>query len=389
MTELILKLFIKEYKNTDDKAVREKYGVLSGVVGIAVNLLLSTFKLLAGILSASIAVVADALNNLSDAGSSVITFISFKLASKPADKEHPFGHERIEYVCSMVVSFLVMLVGVELFFDSVTGFFDKEPKAAVFGTLTFIILGASVAVKLWLYFFYSKIAKKIDSSVIKASGVDALSDAVSTLAILVSAVVIKLTDLWFIDGIAGCIVSLMIIYAGAKILNETKNTILGEAPVADTVDSIKAIIAEYPEIIGIHDMLVHNYGPKKLIASFHAEVSGEEDIYYLHDVIDNVERRINNELGILCTIHMDPIVTNSEQVNALREMTASTVREISEQLSMHDFRTVVGHTHTNLIFDIVIPFDFELSGEKVIELINEKIKEQNPDYYCVITVDRE
>ena len=181
----------------------------------------------------------------------------------------------------------------------------------------------------------------------------------------------------------------MIIYAGAKILNETKNTILGEAPVADTVDSIKAIIAEYPEIIGIHDMLVHNYGPKKLIASFHAEVSGEEDIYYLHDVIDNVERRINNELGILCTIHMDPIVTNSEQLNALRDMTASVVCGISEKLSIHDFRTVVGHTHTNLIFDIVIPFDFELSGDKVIELINAKIKEQNPDYYCVITVDRE
>ena len=362
--------------------------VLSGVVGIMVNILLAGLKLVAGLLSASIAVVADALNNLSDAGSSVITFISFKLASKPADKEHPFGHERIEYVCSMVVSFLIMLVGAELLFDSVGGFFDKENSSASFGTLTFVILGISVAVKLWLFFFYSNIARRIDSSVVKASGVDALSDAVSTFVILASAVVIKLTDLWFIDCIAGGIVSLMIIYAGAKILNETKNTILGEAPVEETVDGIMKIISEYPEILGIHDMLVHNYGPKKLISSFHAEVSGSEDIYYLHDVIDNVERRINCELGILCTIHMDPIVTDSEQINELREMTARAVLEISPELSIHDFRTVVGYTHTNLIFDVVIPFEFNLGEADVIKNIEGKIKEINPDYYCVITVDR-
>ncbi len=388
MNDFLIRLFMKKGENNDDATVRERYGVLSGVVGIMVNILLAGIKLVAGLVSASIAVIADALNNLSDAGSSVITFISFKLASKPADKEHPFGHERIEYVCSMVVSFLIMLVGAELLFDSVGGFFDKENSSASFGALTFVILGISVAVKLWLFFFYSNIARKIESSVVKASGVDALSDAVSTFVILVSAVVIKLTDLWFIDCIAGSIVSLMIIYAGAKILNETKNTILGEAPVEETVDGIKKIISEYPEILGIHDMLVHNYGPKKLISSFHAEVSGSEDIYYLHDVIDNVERRINCELGILCTIHMDPIVTDSEQINELREMTATAVLEISPELSIHDFRTVVGHTHTNLIFDVVIPFEFNLDEADVIKNIEGKIKAINPDYYCVITVDR-
>ena len=388
MTDLLIKLFIKDYSNPNDAAVREKYGVFSSIVGIITNLILAALKLVAGILSFSIAIIADALNNFSDAGSSIISFVSFKIAAKPADKEHPFGHARIEYVSSMIVSFLILLVGFELMTSSISGLFDGEGSNLEVTFITYIILSVSILLKLWLGLFYRKIAKKIDSSVVAAAAADSFSDCASPSAVLVSSIIIGITGWWFIDSIVGLAVAVMIIIAGIKILNETKNSLLGEAPIKEVVESIKSTVEKYPEVVGIHDMLVHNYGPKTYIVSFHAEVDGSQDIYELHDAIDNIEREINEDLRILCTIHMDPIVTNDETVNELRAFTVETVKEICPEATIHDFRTVIGQTHTNLIFDLVLPFDLKEEPAMIVESIKSAIKDRRSYCFCVITVDR-
>lgn len=388
MTDLLIRIFIKDHSNPSDTVVREKYGVFSSIVGIITNLILAGMKLVAGLLSFSIAIVADALNNLSDAGSSLISFVSFKIAAKPADKEHPFGHARIEYVSSMIVSFLILLVGFELMTSSVSGLFNKGETALEVTVLTYVILSVSIVLKLWLGLFYRKIAKKIDSSVVAAASADSFSDCASTAAVLVSSIIIGISGWWFIDSIVGLAVAVMIMIAGVKILNETKNSLLGEAPVKEVVDSIKSTVEKYPEVVGIHDMLVHNYGPKTYIVSFHAEVDGSRNIYDLHDAIDNIEREINEDLRILCTIHMDPIVTNDEAVNELREFTAATAKEICPEATIHDFRTVIGQTHTNLIFDLVLPFDIKEAPEEIVEALKQKIRDKRENCFCVITVDR-
>lgn len=388
MTDLLIRIFVKDYTKPDDVSVRERYGVFSSIVGINTNLILAAIKLVAGMLSFSIAIIADALNNLSDAGSSIISFVSFKIAAKPADKEHPFGHARIEYVSSMIVSFLILLVGFELMKDSVGGLFSGEGSELAVTTLTYVILSVSILLKLWLGLFYRKIAKKIDSSVVSAAAADSFSDCASTTAVLISSIIIKISGWWFIDSIVGLAVAIMIMIAGVKILNETKNSLLGEAPIQEVVDSIKRTVEKYPEVVGIHDMLVHNYGPKTYIVSFHAEVDGSRDIYELHDAIDNIEKEINADLRILCTIHMDPIVTNDERVNELRTFTADTVKEVCPEATIHDFRTVIGQTHTNLIFDIVLPFDVKEKPENVVEAVKLAIREKRNECFCVITVDR-
>ena len=389
MTKLLTRLFIKNYKDHTNPTVRKKYGTLSSSVGIATNFLLALLKLTAGLLSSSVAIIADALNNLSDAGASVITLISFKLSSKPADKHHPYGHARLEYVASMIVSFLVILVGFELLKDSFGALIshDNEKKIEI-TALTFIILSISIVLKLWLGFFYLKIGKTIESSVIKATATDSITDSISTLAVLASSLVIKLTGWQLFDSIVGIAVSIVIIVAGGKILNETKNLILGEAPVHEVVDSIMKITEEYPEIIGVHDLMVHNYGPRNFMASFHAEVDGKEDIYHLHDMIDNAERTIKERLGISCTIHMDPIVTDDEAVLALKSFLRETLAEAGLDYPIHDFRTVVGKTHTNLIFDIVLPFESEITEADLADKISSLVHSKRKDCYCVINIDR-
>ena len=389
MSDFLAKLFIKDYQNRGSGRVREKYGTLASVVGVVTNFILAGIKLLAGLLSASVAIIADALNNLSDAGSSVITYLSFKAAAKPADKDHPFGHARMEYIASMVVSFLILLVGFELLMDSgktVLGL--SEAQRTEITLVTIIILSASVLLKLWLAFFYLDVAKKIDSSVVKASAMDSLSDCVSTLAVLVSSIVIYFTNWILLDAIVGLGVSLLILFAGGKILNETKNALLGEAPVEETVTKIYKTVEDYPDILGVHDLLVHNYGPHTFIASFHAEVDGKKDIYLLHDMIDNVEREIKERHGIQCTIHLDPIVTDDEIVTELQGFLRNILIENDINYSVHDFRTVVGTTHTNLIFDIVLPFDAKIKPQELTSLIQEKVHEAREDVFCVITVDR-
>ena len=373
-------------ENTDN---RKKEGGVASLVGIIVNFLLSGFKLLAGLASSSVAIMADALNNLSDAGASVVTLISFKLAAKPADKDHPFGHARIEYIASMIVSFLILLVGFEVFSDSLGKLFlPDEVKKSEFSILTLVILGVSALAKIALGLYYLAVGKRIDSSALKASGVDSLTDSISTLAVLISSIIIKMTGLYMIDAVVGLVVSLLIFVAGIKVLNETKNSLLGEAPVKETVEDIEEIVARHTEILGIHDMMVHNYGPSNLVASFHAEVDGDGDIYYLHDVIDNVEREIHSELGIFCTVHMDPIVTNDETVNSLKSFLTDIVGSVLPEVKVHDFRVVVGQTHTNLIFDIVLPFESKISPDEAERLIKEAVFASRGDCYCVITVDR-
>lgn len=389
MTEKILNLFISKKNRENEADKRKTYGSVTSAIGIGANILLATIKLIAGLLSASVAIMADAFNNLSDAGSSLITLISFKLSSKPADKDHPFGHARMEYIASMVVSFIILLVGFELFSSSgklLLGITESEAKTLTL--LPIIILSVSIVLKLLLGIFYLSAAKIIDSSVIKAAAMDSFSDTLSTTAVLVSTIVIKLTDWYMIDAIVGIAVSVLIIVAGLKILNETKNALLGEAPVEETVDAIKMVVAQYPAVIGIHDLMVHNYGPKNFIASLHAEVDGKDDIYELHDMIDNVERQIKNELGILCTIHMDPIVTDDETCNELRSFLIETMSELGYNYDVHDFRVVVGNTHTNLIFDIVVPFDVKISEGEIVETVSGAVNKKRNECFCVITVDR-
>ena len=389
MTKLLINLFVKNNKNIQDPKVRKVYGTLASVVGIIINLVLAGIKILAGVLAGSIAIIADAFNNLSDSGTSVITLISFKLSSKPADKEHPYGHARIEYIASMVVSFVIMLVGAELFLDSSKTLLGiNEESTTVISALTITILSISIFLKLWLGLFYRHIAKKIDSTVVGAAAADSFSDSLSTLAVLASSIVIKFTGWYFIDAIVGIAVSVMIVIAGLKILNETKDILLGEGPVEETVEAIEKIISDYPDIIGIHDLMVHNYGPNKFVASFHAEVDGKKDIYYLHDMIDNVERRINEELIISCTIHMDPIVTDDENITRLKNFLIETMKETDLDLPIHDFRTVIGNTHTNMIFDVVLPFDHPLTEEQLKEKICSAVNKKCANCYCVITVDR-
>lgn len=390
MTELLSKIFIREYKKTDNPHVRQKYGNLSSIVGISVNILLALIKLLLGTVTLSTAVIADALNNLSDAGSSIIMLISFKLSVKPPDRDHPFGHARIEYVASMVVSFLILLVGFETLTDACSALFGfSESKPSNFSLISILILATSILFKLWLSVFYRKIGNKINSSVIKASSVDALTDCISTVAVLISAVIVRYTELQFVDSVTGIIVSCMIMVAGIKILNETKNSLLGEAPLDSKVADIKKIVEVYPEIIGVHDLLLHNYGPNRYFASFHAEVDGTKDIFMLHDMIDNVEKRIYGELGILCTIHLDPIVTDNDTVNELKSFILKIVHnEISENVDIHDFRAVIGNTHTNLIFDIVIPYENKSSDAAIVKRVSDAVSDLRSDCYCVITVDR-
>ena len=389
MIDLLSKLFIKNYETPDDPQVRKDYGTFSSIVGICVNFILALIKVVAGILSSSAAIIADALNNLSDAGSAVVTFISFKISSKPADRGHPFGHARMEYISSMIVSFLILIVGVEMILESFKTILGiSEPKIIEFSPVVIIILLISIALKLWLGLFYRKIGFKIKSSVIRASSTDSLFDAISTTAVLVSAVIIHFTDLYIIDAIVGIGVSIMILVAGGKILIETKDALLGEGPVEEMVESINAIVAEYPDVEGIHDLMVHNYGPSHFIASFHAEVDGKKDVYLLHDMIDNLERNIKERLGISCTIHMDPIVTDDETVIELKSFLLETMCEDGIDLPIHDFRVVVGESHTNLIFDIVIPYEYHLSENDVCTKIAKAVEAKKPNCYCVITVDR-
>ncbi len=386
MTELLCKLFIKKDADPSLPATRRAYGSLTSTVGIILNLLLAAGKFTVGFLFGAIAIQADAVNNLSDAGSQIISLITFKIAAKPADRDHPFGHARIEYVASMIVSFLILLIGYELLSESI-GKILHPAAETVFSWLSVIVLGVSVLVKLWLCLFNRKIAKKIDSTVMRATAADSLSDAAATFAVLIATLIFKFTG-YDIDGYMGVLVAILIVVAGIKILNDTKNSILGEGPSEETVAVIQSVIAHYDGVLGMHDLMVHNYGPGRVIASLHVEVDGAEDMFKSHDMIDLIERELKEEHHILATVHMDPVVAHDPVVDELRALTIAHVQAIDPSLLIHDFRIVPGDTHTNLIFDIAVPFEVKMTDEDIRRTVAEAIRADDPTRYAVITIDR-
>ena len=389
MIKLLTRIFVKNSHDVKDPAVRRAYGTLTSVVGILLNVLLAAAKLLAGTLSGSISMRADAINNLSDAGSSVISLLSFKLSAKPADRDHPFGHARMEYVASMIVSFLILFVGVEL----IRGAIDKliAPVPIDFNLIAVIILALSVLVKLWLAYFNRNVGKRIDSDVMRATAVDSLSDAGATSAVLIATLVSRLLPdhiAPYIDPVMGLIVAALIFWAGLRVLNDTKNSILGEAPTEELINTIQQVVSEFPEALGIHDLAVHNYGPGRTVASLHVEVDGKRDVFLTHDTIDLIERRLRTQHGIDCTIHLDPIITDDERVTEWRARVDTLAKQIHPNITTHDFRMVPGNTHTNLIFDMAVPFEVKESDSDVKARMAELIAAESPNYFAVITVDR-
>ena len=385
MTDLLCKLFVTDHQNTSDPRVRRRYGTMVSIVGIVLNLLLAAGKFTAGLLFGAISIQADAVNNLSDAGSQIISLVSFRIAARPADRAHPFGHARIEYVASMIVSFIILIVGWELLSES----FSKvlHPVTTKFSWVSVAVLAVSVLAKLWLFLFNRKVGKKIDSSVMRATATDSLSDAGATLAVLIATLIYRFTEL-DIDAYMGILVALLILWGGVKILNETKNSILGEGPSQETVAEIQSVVNQYEGVLGVHDLVVHNYGPGRIMASLHAEVDGKVDIFKSHDMIDQIERRLRTQCGIEATIHMDPIVTDDPRVDHLHALALESVRQIDQRLKIHDFRIVPGHTHTNLIFDVQAPFELSMSDAELRRAPSEKIQAAEPQCFAVVTVDR-
>ncbi len=388
MTDILSRLFVKNYRETSDPRVRASYGTMVSITGIIVNLLLFASKFTVGLLFGAISIVGDAINNLSDAGSQIISLISFRIAAKPADRRHPFGHGRIEYVASMIISFLVILIGFELLKESV----DKiiNPALPDSSPISVIVLIVSILAKLWLGLFNRKIGRRIDSSVMRATATDSFSDVLSTAAVLVAIFILLIFPelTWNLDAYMGVIVSLLILWAGVRILNDAKNAILGEAPSDEIVKTIEEVVRSYPDALGIHDMTVHNYGPGRVIAALHIEVDGKRDIFETHDMIDNIEQTLRREHGIQATIHMDPIVTDDERITELRRAVLEAVKEIDPDLQIHDFRFVAGVTHTNLIFDIQAPFELKLTDEELRRETADRISRIDPAYFTVVTVDR-
>ena len=386
MTEFLCKLFVKDRENINSSAVRRAYGTLVSVVGIIMNLLVAVGKITVGLIFGAISLAGDGINNLSDAGSQIISLVSFKLAAKPADRDHPFGHARIEYVASMIVSFFVLLVGWNLLRESIDKLFGNLAETR-FSWLMIIVLAVSIVVKVWLFVFNRKVAAKIDSSVMKATAADSLSDAGASTAVLIAMLIYKFTNV-DIDGYMGVAVAIVIFIAGAKILNDTKNSILGEAPSDDVVEGIKAIVAEFPEALGIHDMIVHSYGPGRFIANLHIEVDGSKDIFESHDMIDLIEKRLNQELGILSNIHMDPIVVDDEENDRMKAFVLAQVKAVDERMDIHDFRFVKGKTHTNLLFDISSPFEVKMNNAEILEAVQNNVSAVDASYFIVANVDR-
>lgn len=384
MIEFLARVFIRHRDGLSPSALRQAYGQLCGAVGIGLNLLLFAGKLFAGTISGSIAITADAFNNLSDAGSSVVTLLGFRLAGRKPDPEHPFGHGRMEYISGLAVAGLILLMGVELGKSSLKKILS--PEEIVSSPLVLAILAVSVAVKLYMFYYNRSIGRKIKSAAMSATATDSLSDAVSTTAVLMATLVGQFTGL-NIDGWVGLLVALFILFSAYKAAKETLSPLLGQTPDPEFVDRIEQIVLSYPEVLNIHDLIVHDYGPGRMMISLHAEVSADGDLLQLHDVIDNAEHRLKKELGCMAVIHMDPIITNDAHTDALRMAVAEKVKSIDPRLTIHDFRTVPGSTHTNLIFDVVVPYDVKLTADEVRRRIGALVKELDENYFAVVQVD--
>lgn len=385
MIQYLVKLFIKDYENTQDVNVRQSYGVLSGVLGIICNLLLFAIKSIAGVLSGAISIMADAFNNLSDAGSSVVTLIGFKLAGKPADKEHPFGHGRVEYLAGLFISAAIMLVGWQLGVTSFQKILHPEPLSYSF--ISVGILVVSIVVKLWMASYNRYLGNKIQSTTMKATAADSLSDCVATTAVLLS-IGISYFFHWNVDGATGLIVSVFIFIAGINSMKDTIQPLLGQEPDKVFVKNIEDMVARYEEIIGIHDMIVHDYGPGRVMVSLHAEIPYDMDIMKAHDMIDELEMEIKKELCCDITIHMDPIINDDTTINEMKEKVLGIVKSIDDTLNMHDFRMTVGPMRTNLIFDVVVPYDCKKTEEEIRTIIREEVVKMEGNYYARVQIDK-
>ncbi len=384
MFGLLAKKFIKNHDDYSNPEVREKYGMLSGIVGVVLNVLLFAAKLVVGLFSGAVSIIADALNNLTDAGSSIITFIGFKLASKPTDREHPFGHGRMEYITGLIVSMIILLVGIELVKSSAEKLFAASDVRFSYALL--IVLGCSILVKLYMFVYNSSVAKKIDSAAMRATALDSVSDCFATLAALLSVLLNEFFELKT-DGIAGLIVAAFIIVTGIKSAKETIGLLVGDAPDPSYVREIEKTVLDCGGVLSIHDLMVHNYGPGRQIISLHAEVSADEDILSAHDNIDNIERLLEQKFKCIAVIHLDPVVAD-ERTHEQRAIVEKIVKEISSEFSIHDFRMVEGPTHTNLIFDVVVPSEYSGDFSALREKIGEKVKDLNKNYNAVCKIEK-
>ncbi len=385
MVGLLSKLFIKDYTNTSDSTVRQAYGMLCGFVGICFNILLFIGKFAAGTISHSIAITADAFNNLSDAGSSIITLIGFKMAGQKPDSDHPFGHGRIEYISGLLVSVLILFMAFELLRSSVTKIL--HPEELSFSPLIVGILVISILVKFYMSFYNRQIGKKINSTAMMATATDSLSDTLSTTVVLIATIVSHFTG-FAIDGYCGVLVGLFICVAGINAAKDTISPLLGQAPDPEFVQQINDIVMSHEGVMGIHDLIVHNYGPGRVLISLHAEVPADGNILTMHDMIDLIEHELRDTLQCNAVIHMDPICTDDEETNALKKMVLGYLAEIDSTITMHDFRIVKGPTHINVIFDVVIPYRFRMPDTELVQTITAKIQAENPNYFTVIEVDK-
>ncbi|WP_234123470.1 cation diffusion facilitator family transporter [Clostridium hydrogenum] len=389
LANLIISKFIKNHENTKDNKVREQYGILSGITGLVINLILFFIELFIGIFLNSISLIADAFHDLADVSSSVVTLLGFKLSSKPADKEHPFGHGRIEYLSSLLVSAIILLVGFEFIKTSFLRVLSPQPVK--FNLISFIIIIIAIPLKVWLSHFNKYLGKKINSTTLLATGADALNDVFILCGVIFSLIVSGVFNV-SIDGYVGIIVALIILHSGFSIMKDTLDPLLGQAPSQDLVKSIKSLAMDYDLIIGVHDLVIHNYGPGKSMASFHAEVPYNVPIMTIHDEIDRAEKHISEELNIFTVIHMDPVLTDSREVTETRKEIAKLIKKFPQVSSFHDFRIVGEGDHKKLLFDIVVSFDVKISEgaqNGLCENIDYEIKKIHPNYSTVITVDRD
>lgn len=385
MISLLVKLFYGEMDMSDEKAVRRAYGTACSGAGIGFNVLLFAGKLIAGMLSGSVAIVSDAFNNLSDAGSSIISLVGFKLSNKKSDPQHPFGHGRLEYISGLCVSFLIILMGVELGKASIEKII--EPAQVKFSLLTAAILAASILVKLYMALYNSRIGKRLNAVTMKAMAKDSLSDAVATSVVLMSMIVAKLADI-AIDGYCGVVVAAFILFTGITAACDTISPLLGQKPDSEFIEEVMRIVNAHKEIIGTHDLVVHDYGPGRLMITLHAEVDADMDILVAHDAVDNIENELREKLGCSAVVHMDPIVTDDVETNATREEIKRVVSNIDSRMTIHDFRMVPGPTHTNVIFDVAVPFDTDMDDDELRKILGARIRDVDSKLNAVIEIDK-
>lgn len=385
MTDLILRIFVRDHKNTEDPAVRDKCGRVAGAVGIVTNFLLFLMKIIVGTVFHSVSVTADAVNNLTDSGSSVVTLIGFKMASKPADEKHPFGHARIEYLSGVIVSFIVIFLGLQLGMSSIEKILTPEENALT--PVALVVLVISILAKLWQCLFYRKVGRMIKSESVEATSKDSRNDVIATSVVLLGAVITMLTGV-NLDGYMGATVALFIVFSGVQLTISTADPLLGQAPEGELVQTITEKMLSYPGIIGMHDLAVHNYGVGRCFASAHCEVDAKNDILVSHDLIDNIERDFSRDLGIHMVIHLDPVIVGDARTDALHRKVQSLVTALYPTVTIHDFRVIWGVTHSNIVFDAAVPFSVKDSDAVITKKLEAEIQKLDPDYRTVVTIDR-